>query len=502
MNSVSRSVGTRQWIALILLCAALFLDALDVSIINVALPSIQEELNLSKSGLDWVISGYFIGYAGFLLLGGRTADLLGRRRVFITAMAVFALASSIGGLANTGELLISARILKGTAAAFTAPAALSIITTTFPEGAKRNQALAIYSITGASGFSIGLIIGGLLSNINWRWVFFIDPSIVIVILILTPLFIQKGRRIKTKRNYDVVGATTITMGLLTLVYAVSQANSLGWLSTQFLSFATFSISLLLVFISVEIRSKDPLVPFEIFTSSTLTTANLVALTFLSSFVGMLFTMTVYMQRILNYSPEQTGLAFLPMGLLIAILSYYGGKMVTQFGVKLTTVVGMIFITAGTALLTQISIEGNYFTLILPSFLLIGVGQGLGFPALNIAATAGVSNEDQGLASGLVVTSIQMGAGIGLPIVTAVTTAQTSIAAELSASSINSFQTLLSGYHSGLLMSASFGAIGSIIALLGFKNRNVRINKNSSNRPCYAWCRPNCNVNSPQRNQVL
>src|SRR4051812_10207911 len=313
--------GPKLWGTLVVLCGALFLDALDISMVGVALPSIRTDLNMTTSALQWVVSGYVLGYGGLLLLGGRAADLLGRRRVLIAALAVFAVGSLLGGLVSTPELLIAARFVKGVAAAFTAPAALSIITTTFAEGPARNKALSIFSVTGASGFSLGLVMSGLLTEVGWRYPLLLPGPVALIVLIAAiKLVPNDGKPARDGRGYDLGGAVTSTVAMLLLVYTIVQAPEAGWGSAMTIGSVVGGIGLLVAFVTIERRTSHPLVRLGILRSGSLVRANLGAMIFFGSYVGFQFVVMQYMQRLVGWSALQTALAFLPAAVIVAASS--------------------------------------------------------------------------------------------------------------------------------------------------------------------------------------
>jgi MFS family permease len=424
----------RLWGILVVLCGALFLDALDVSMVGVALPSIRADLGLSTASLQWVVSGYVLGYGGLLLLGGRAADLLGRRRVFLAALAVFAVASLLGGLVSTGALLIAARLVKGMAAAFTAPAGLSIITTTFAEGPARNRALSIYSAFGAGGFSLGLVLSGLLTEINWRLTLLLPAPVALAILIAGLRLIPRadtpaaagsrdharhGAALPARRGFDLLGAITVTAGMLLLVYAVVSAPQAGWASPRTLVSFAAAIALLGAFLAVERRSRDPLVRLGIFRSGALTRANLAIMVLFGSYVSFQFLVTQYLQIMAGWSALGTALAFLPAGVLVTAASPRMGSVLDRFGPARVAAAGFACLAAGYAWFLRVGPAPDYPAVILPSLLLIGAAFGLGFAALNVQATAGVADHEQGLASGMLQTSTQIGGAVVLAVVTAV-----------------------------------------------------------------------------------
>ncbi len=409
----------RLWGALIVLCGVLFLDGLDVSMVGVALPSIQSDLGLTTSQLQWVVSGYVLGYGGLLLLGGRMADLLGRRRVLIAGLSVFTLASLAGGLVDNGTLLVLTRFLKGASAAFTAPAGLSIITTTFTEGPARNRALSIYTATGASGFSLGLVFGGLLTELGWRWTFLLPVPVAAAILFFVPRLIRPDRpQLGERRRYDLPGAVSLSAGMLLLVRTIVEAPDTGWTSAATVLPLAGALALLAAFVAIERRTPQPLVRLGILRSSSLVRANVGMATVFGAYVAFQFVGTLYLQQTLGWSALHTALAFLPGGAIVAFGAPRIGPLVDRFGTTRLIAVGAAAFVAGYALFLRIDAVPYWFTF-LPTMLLIGIGFALCYPSLNIQATMGVADHEQGLASGLVNTSFQVGGALVLAIVSAV-----------------------------------------------------------------------------------
>ena len=450
----------RLWGALVVLCGVLFLDGLDVSMVGVALPSIQSDLDLSTSSLQWLVSGYVLGYGGLLLLGGRFADLLGRRRVLIGALAVFTLASILGGMVNDGTLLIATRFLKGAAAAFTAPASLSIITTTFEEGPARNRALSIYTACGASGFSLGLVFGGLMTEIGWRWTFLLPVPVAIALLVAAPRVLAKDPPVAAgvRRSFDFAGAVTLTAAMLLLVRTVVEAPETGWGAPATLVGLLVAVLLLGAFVAIEQRAAHPLVRLGILRSGSLVRANLGMMSVFGAYVGFQFVGTLYLQSLLGWSPLETALAFLPGGLIVAFGSPRLGPLVDRYGTGRIILVGSVAFAAGYALFLRLGESFSYVGLFLPTMLLIGVGFALAFPALNMQATNGIADHEQGLASGLVNTSFQVGGAIGLAIVTAVVTANTGAATDTAS--------VLDGFRPAIAVVTGVAFIGLAVALAG------------------------------------
>ena len=447
----SDQLSRRAWGALFVLCGALFLDALDVSMIGVALPSIRTDLHMSTSSLQWVVSAYVLGYGGFLLLGGRAADLLGRRRVFLISLGVFVVASAFGGFATSGALLIAARFVKGVSAAFTAPAGLSIITTTFAEGAARNKALAVYTATGATGFSLGLVFGGLLTEIGWRWVFFLPAPLALAALIAGLRLVPHSSRPRFSRTFDVAGAVTMTASMLLLVFTLVDAPNAGWGSLRTLGSLAGAAALLALFVVRERSAPAPLIRLGILRNRSLVRANLAAMSLFGGWIGFQFIVTLYLQQLRGWSPLETGLAIFPGGALVAILSPRIAPLIGRFGVTRLIAAGLVSITVGYVLFLPIGLNSTYAVAMLPTFLLAGLGFALAFGPLNVAATTGVAPEEQGLAGGLLNTSFQFGGALALAIVTAVINANVGPG--------GSPQALLDGFHAALYVSVAAALLG-------------------------------------------
>jgi EmrB/QacA subfamily drug resistance transporter len=453
------------WGALLVLCGALFLDALDVSMTGVALPSIRADLGMSTSSLQWVVSAYVLGYGGFLLLGGRAADLLGRRRMFLISLGVFVVASALGGLANDGTLLVITRFIKGVSAGFTAPAGLSIITTSFAEGPARNKALSIYTATGATGFSLGLVFSGLLTEIGWRWVFLFPAPLALIVLLAAIRLVPDDRAVeRPTRRFDIAGAIGVTAGMLILVFTLVEAPDAGWTSARTLAGFVAAAAILAAFVAHERRVEAPLVRLGILRSSTLVRANLGAMALLGGWFGFQFIVTLYMQQVRGWSALETGLAIFPGGLLVALLAPRVAPLVERFGVRRLIGAGLASAGVGYALFLPIGLDSSYAVAMLPTFLLTGLGFGLAYGPLNIAATNGVAPEEQGLAGGLVNTSFQFGGALVLAVATAVNNA--------SAGSGGSPDALMDGFHAAIVVSLVVAALGVAVTLLRRRDGGV------------------------------
>lgn len=430
LSTLERSAGEQpapvrwnraQWMLLLVLCTVLALDGLDVSMVGVALPSIGQELNLGTDSLQWIVSAYVLGYGSLLLLGGRLADLLGRRRIFLIALTVFAAASLLGGLVDDPTLLIATRFIKGLAAAFTAPTGFSIITTNFAEGRERNRALSIFSTFGASGFSLGLVVGGLMTTMSWRWTFLVSVPVAIAVVLLGLRFIPKDNPADQEQDsgHDIWGAVTLALGMLGLVYTLVSAPERGWGSVATIAGFAISTAILTAFAVIEKRVAHPLIRFSILKEGWVARANLSAVGLFGSYLSFQFIVTLYLQSVLGWSPLGMALALLPAGLLVVATAPFADKFIDRFGAPRLIVVGLAALTLGYILFLRVGTTPNYAIDILPSILLLGVGFALAFPSINVQATAGIRNSEQGLAAGLIQTSTQVGAALVLAVTTAV-----------------------------------------------------------------------------------
>jgi len=459
----------RKWIGLALLCAVQFMVVLDIAIVNVALPSIQTDLGFSQENLQWVISAYALFFGGFLLLGGRAADLLGRRRLFLAGIVVFTGASLLSGLAWSEEALIGARALQGLGAALISPAALAILMTTFREGKDRNTALGAWGAVGAFGAVAGVLLGGVLTDaLSWEWIFFVNVPVGIAALALTPLLIAESKDM-TAQSFDIPGAVLVTSGLVALVYAITQANDYGWSSIETAGLFAAAGALLAGFLAWESRAMDPLMPFSIFRLRTLVGANIAGLILGTAMFGMFLMLTLYMQQVLGYSPMRTGVAYLAVAGTAIFWSALAAQLVTRIGVKPVLVVGMSALTAGLVYFTQVSVGGSYLSDLLPGFLLIGVGLGFSFVPISIAALAGVQDDEAGLASGLINTSQQIGGALGIAALSAIATSTTSDA--VSTGTAVSLA-LTDGFQAAFIAGAAVAFVGVLVALFVVDRRDL------------------------------
>src|SRR5579875_267915 len=448
--------ATNRWLILVIACLAQFMVVLDITIVNIALPRIQTGLDFSAANLQWVVNGYTLVFGGFLLLGGRAADLLGRRRLFVAGVILFSAASLLNGVAQSSTMLILGRGLQGLGGALVSPAALSIVTTTFPEGKERTQALAIWSAIAAGGSAVGLLLGGVLTDIaTWRWVFFINVPVGVVAVALAMRYIVESRLENARRSYDVPGALTVTGGLVVLVYGIVKAQSWGWGSSK--AILDFAVA----FVFIELRSAAPLMRLGIFRIRSLAVGDGALLLVASGLFGMFFFASLYVQEILRYSPLTAGLAFLPVTGGIMIASGLAQGLISRVGVRPVATVGVIIAGVGLLLLTGLPVHGRYAADLLPGLLLLAFGLGLVFVPVTLLATSGLPAADAGLASGLFNVAQQVGGSLGLAILSTLAAIRTSHL--LHAGGTGAIAARVSGYHvaflvAGVLMFAAAGLL--------------------------------------------
>jgi EmrB/QacA subfamily drug resistance transporter len=456
----------KRWLGLILLCSAQFVVVLDASIVNVALPTIGTALDFTESSLPWVVNAYVLTFGGFLLLGGRLADLLGRRRIFMVGLILFAIASLAGGLATSSGQLIAARAVQGLGGALLSPAALSIVATTFKDGAERNKALGVWGAVAGSGGAAGVLLGGVLTEyLGWEWVLWVNVPIGIAAAAIAPRLLAETRDENEVRHFDVAGAVTITAGLSSLVFALVDANEVGWGSTQTILTLVASALLLAAFVVIETRSRAPLVPFSIFRVRTITGANVVGLLIGASLFSMFFFISLYMQQVLGYSAIKAGLSYLPLAVSIILSAGIASQLVTKVGFKPILATGMVLIAAGLVWFSQISVDGSFLGDILGPSLLAAVGLGFSFVPVTIAAVSGIADREQGLASGLINTSQQVGGALGLAILAAVSSSVTG-------NSIDP-EVLTEGFQDAFLVGAAFAVLGLVATLLLIRSKDSR-----------------------------
>jgi len=461
---VRDATAQRRWSALALIVTAQFMVILDVAIVNVALPSIKTDLGFSETSLQWVVSAYAIIFGGALLLGGRLADILGRRRMFVTGLALFAASSLLCGIAWSEGSLIAFRGVQGLGGALLAPAALSLLMTTFNEGRDRNLALGIYGAASGSGAAAGVLLGGVLTSyLHWSWIFFINVPVGIAAIALAPVLLRDSRADLEHRHFDVTGAAAITSGLMLLVYAMTRAASEGWGTTTTAGLLAGSIALILAFVAIELRSPHPLLPLRIFRSRTLSVANS-AMTIVGAVAFSEFLLlTLYLQNVLHYSPVQSGAAFVAFAGTVVVISNVAQLVVGRIGVRPTLAAGMGLSALSVGLLTGLPVHGHYFSDLFPAFVLGGAGMGLSFVPVTIASLTGVDRADAGVASGLVNTSRQIGGAIGLAAVSAIASASTNGYLQSHVSlSVTSAPALVHGFQTSLWVLTGVLVVGAVV----------------------------------------
>ncbi|TMM06370.1 MAG: DHA2 family efflux MFS transporter permease subunit [Actinobacteria bacterium] len=416
------TVDSRRWLGLAVIVAAQFMVVLDIAIVNVALPSIKTDLHFSETSLQWVITAYSIFFGGVLLLGGRLADLLGRRRLFIIGLALFTVSSLLDGLAWSESSLIAFRSVQGLGAALLSPAALSILTTTFREGRERNLALGIWGAASGSGGAAGVLLGGALTSaLSWSWIFFINIPVGLLVLGVTPWLLRESRADLKHRTFDFAGAASITGGLMLLVYAMTRATQHGWATAETIGLLAASALLVVAFVVIELRSKAPLLPMRIFRLRTLTGSNVTGLLVGGAIFAQFFLLTLYMQQVLHYSALKTGVAYIALTLTIISFSAVSQALVTRLGIRKVLTTGLLFSAAALVLFARLPVHGTYFSDLFPAFLLSGIGLALAFVPISIGGLTGVRQADAGIASGLINTSQQIGGAIGVAAATTIAT---------------------------------------------------------------------------------
>ena len=472
------SATPSKWLALALLAAAQFVVILDASIVNVALPSIGADLNFSQENLSWVVNAYVLVFGGFLLLGGRLADLLGRRRVFMIGLVLFALASLAGGFAQTEAQLIIARAIQGLGAALLSPAALSLVTVLFEEGAERNKAMGVWGAVAGSGGAAGVLLGGMLTEwAGWEWVLFVNVPVGIAAAALAPRLLPESRT--EGRHFDFAGAITVTAGLSLLVYTLVDANNAGWASAQTLGLGALSFALIAAFYVIERRSKAPLMPFPgIFRIRTITGINVSAVLIAAALFSMFFFISLYMQQVLGYSALEAGLAYLPLAVGIIITAGATAGLVTRFGFKPVLVSGLIVTAAGLLWFTQVDVGGSYLSDLLGPMMLAAVGLGLAFVSMTVAAVSGVEAHEAGLASGLINTSQQIGGALGLAILATVANTTTDNAL---ASGTAMPSALTEGFQAAFAVGAGIAIAGAVMAMVLVSGRASREHAEAAQR---------------------
>src|SRR4051794_1334518 len=463
--------STNKWLAMALLAAAQFVVVLDASIVNVALPSIGRDLHFSQDNLSWVVNAYVLVFGGFLLLGGRLADLLGRRRLFIVGLVLFAVASLAGGLAQSAGWLVAARAVQGLGAALLSPAALSLVTVLFAEGAERNKAMGVWGAVAGSGGAVGVLLGGMLTEwAGWEWVLFVNVPIGIAAAMLAPRLLPESRN-EGERHFDIAGAVTITAGLSLLVYALVDTNSAGWASTQTIGLGAIALALIGAFYVIERRQSNPLVPFPgIFRIRTITGINVSAVLIAAALFSMFFFISLYMQNVLGFSALTAGLAYLPLAVGIIITAGASAPLVTRFGFKPVLVSGLLATAAGLLWFSQVNADGSFLGDILFPSLLAAIGLGLAFVSMTVAAVSGVEPHEAGLASGLINTSQQIGGALGLAILATVANSRTDHAVAAGKATVVA---LTDGFQTAFLVASGMALAGAVLASVLVSSRASR-----------------------------
>jgi EmrB/QacA subfamily drug resistance transporter len=457
----------RRWVALAVLALAQFMVVLDVAIVNVALPSIKTDLHFSQENLQWVITAYSIFFGGFLLLGGRLADLLGRRRMFMAGLLLFTVSSLLDGLAWSEASLITFRSLQGLGAALLSPAALSILTTTFPEGRDRNRALGIWGAVAGSGAAAGVLLGGILtSSFSWPWIFYVNVPVGAVVLAASPWLLRESRAELPNRSFDVAGATAITGGLMLLVYALTRATQHGWATAATISLLAASGLLIVSFFLIEMRSKAPLLPLRILRLRTLAASNVSGLLVGSSLFAQFFLLTLYMQQVLHYSALKTGVAYIALTLTTIGFSAVAQALVTRFGVRRVLPAGLALSAVALLLFARLPVDGHYLTDLLPAFIISGLSLALAFIPMQIGALTGVRQADAGIASGLINTSQQIGGAIGVAVATTIATTFTNryVDSHVGVSPLSG-AALTHGFQIAFYVLAATAGLAAVIAVL-------------------------------------
>jgi EmrB/QacA subfamily drug resistance transporter len=456
-------------IALALLAMTQFIIVIDASIVNVALPTIGKALDFSQDNLSWVVNAYVLTFGGFLLLGGRLADLLGRRRMFIAGLIFFSLASLAGGLAQSDTWLIIARGFQGLGAAIVSPAALSIITTTFKEGTERNKALGVWGAVAGAGGAAGVLLGGILTDgLGWQWVLFVNVPIGLLAAWLSPRLLVESHADDGTTTFDVPGAITVTAGLALLVYALVDAVNAGWTSGATLERIGGAVVLLAAFVAIESRAREPLMPFSIFRLRTLRGANIVGVLVGMSLFSMFFFISLYLQQVLGYSALKAGLAYLPLSVAIILSASAASQLVTKIGFKLSLIIGTLFIAAGLAWFSQVSPDGSFLADVLGPSVLAAIGLGMSFVPVTIAAVTGTKPHEAGLASGLINTAQQVGGALGLAILASIANSTTQ-----DAHGVSHKAALTQGFHDAFIGGTCFALLGALLAAVLISSKDSR-----------------------------
>ena len=463
----------KRWQALAVLSIAYLMVVLDIAIVNVALPSIQKELNFSSTeNLQWIVSGYSLTFGGFLLLGGRMGDILGRRRLFMIGLALFSVTSLVAGLSVSSGMLIGARVAQGAAGAILSPSVFSITSVTFEEGSERNKALGVLGAISGAGAAIGVILGGVLTQYaGWEWIFFVNVPIGVATLLLVPRVVRESRAEGLMRHFDAIGAFAVTASLMLFVFALTRTTQIGWSAGETIGELIGSVLLMATFIVWEMRSRSALVPMRIFKRRTLTGANLIGFGLGTMIFGMFFLLSLYMQQVLGFTALKTGIGYLAVALTAVVSSGVAQALVTRLGVKSVLTAGLAMVGGGLIYFTQIAANGSYWQDLFPGFILLGIGLGFAFVPISIAALGGVTGKDAGLASGLINTSQQIGGALGLAILTTVSATHTS---SLLKSGTPRLSAVTSGFALAFWVAAGVCAASILATLVVLKRQDLKV----------------------------
>jgi len=464
LGPVAATTDRRRWMALYVLCVGMLMIVLDVTVVNVALPSIQSDLGFSQSSLAWVVNAYLIAFGGLLLLAGRFGDILGRKNVFMAGLALFTVASFVCGIAQTQEMLVVARFVQGIGGAMTSAVILGMIVVMFPEPRERAKAIGVYGFVASAGGSVGLLAGGILTDsINWHWIFFVNIPIAIITAFGAMRLVDRDKGIGFGGGTDVPGAVLITSSLMLGVYTiVKPAAEQGWGSTAALGLGAISVALLAAFVLWEAKTRNPLIPLRIFRSRNVSGANVIQALTVAGMFGLFFLGSLYLEQVLGYDPLEIGLAFLPATLIMGVLSFrYTEPLITRFGARRALLTGLVLIAAGLLAFTQAPVDGTYVANVLPPMVLIGFGIGVSFPSLMAIAMSGATQEDAGLASGLVNTTAQVGGALGLAVLATLSATRSD---DLIADGESTASALTSGYHLAFLIGAILIAAAFVVGL--------------------------------------
>ena len=488
-SRAARSGPINPWIVLVLVCIAQFMVILDATIVNVALPSIQTDLDMSDANLQWIVNAYALLFGGFLLLGGRAGDLIGRKRVFLAGVVVFTLASLVCGLAQNDTWLILARGVQGLGAALVSPAALSILTTTFKEGRERTRAMGVWAAIAVGGGAVGLLLGGILTDaLSWPWIFFVNVPVGIVAFVLSLRLVPESKDEEAHRSSDLAGAVTVTGGLIALVYGIVRSSQAGWGSVEVIGFMVLAAVLLVAFVVIEQRSAEPLVRLSIFAVRTVRGANVTMFIVACGLFGMFYFNTLYLQRVLGYSALEAGLAFLPFTAGIIIGAGLSQALLPRLGAREVPLLGLALAVAGLLLFLRLTPDGSYLPDLLPGIMLTSIGMGLFFVPVTLIATSGIPDGDAGLASGLFNTSQQIGGALGLAVLSTIATSKTTGAIEdlgRSPTEADTASALVDGFHLAWIGSAVLLAAGAVLLLALLRRRDVLAASQGESAPVVA-----------------